>query len=209
MKTEIEFPLSLTLVAGGIGSGKSVVSRILRAKGLPVYDCDSEAKRIMDTDSAIHRRLREYIHPRAVVGGVIDRALISDIVFADNEAMRRLNGIVHGAVIEDLARWSKGNALEGKLCFAECAIPVSSGLVHYINNIWEVTAPQDVRIKRVMTRNKMKEELVVQRIMAQRGECLEHVAHEKIINDNIVAVLPQVNFLLEKAAININTLIQA
>lgn len=199
MIPDLMFSPSLIMIAGGIGSGKSVVSRILRTKGFQVYDCDSEAKRIMDSDSVIHGKLIEHIHPQAVVDGVIDRSLISNVVFANEAAMHRLNSIVHGAVLEDLSRWSLQNSVDGQMCFAECAIPVSSGLVHYISNIWEVTAPIAVRLKRVMARNALTEEQVEKRINAQRGESLDHVAHEQILNDGVESVLHQVNSLLAKS----------
>ena len=77
----------LTAITGGIGSGKSVVSQILRILGYPVYDCDSRARTIMDSDCGIHRSLCEQIHPQAVTGGIVDRQLISSIVFNDTEAL--------------------------------------------------------------------------------------------------------------------------
>ena len=95
----------VTGIVGGIGAGKSVVSRILKAMGYPVYDTDSWAKRIMDTDSEIHRDLCRLINPEAVVDGVINRRLLSDVVFADKSLLTTLNSIVHGKVLSHLDRW--------------------------------------------------------------------------------------------------------
>jgi len=92
-------------VNGGIGAGKSVVSRILDAMGYPVYDCDSRAKAIMDKDPRIHEQLCRQIHPLVVIGGVIDRRLLAEIVFNDPLAVGRLNTIVHAAVEADVSRW--------------------------------------------------------------------------------------------------------
>ena len=74
----------LVAITGGIGAGKSIVSRVLRAKGYQVYDCDSRARAIMDSDPEIKTRLRAEIHPKALSpDGTIDRRLIASVVFTD------------------------------------------------------------------------------------------------------------------------------
>ncbi|MDE6436166.1 MAG: dephospho-CoA kinase, partial [Muribaculaceae bacterium] len=93
----------LIAITGGIGSGKSVVSRVLRAMGYPVYDCDSQAKAIMDADAEIHRRLCSEIDAAVVTDGVIDRKRLAEIVFNDKAKLAVLNAIVHSAVKAHLA----------------------------------------------------------------------------------------------------------
>ncbi len=95
--------MPLIAITGGIGSGKSVVSRILLALGYPVYDCDSRAKTLMDADSTIKRRLIEEIGEATVVDGIIDRPALSRMVYADAIMLERPNAIVHAAVRADLA----------------------------------------------------------------------------------------------------------
>ena len=79
----------LIAVTGGIGSGKSVVCRVLRTLGYPVFDCDSEARAIMDSDRTIHGRLCSAISADVVRDGVIDRRMLASIVFADAAKLDR------------------------------------------------------------------------------------------------------------------------
>lgn len=187
----------LIALTGGIGSGKSVVSKILLAMGYPVYDCDSMAKQIMDADLDIHARLCEEIHPQSVVEGVIDRALISKIVFEDKAALARLNAIVHSAVKADLNRWVASRQTSGaKKVFVETAILIQSGLIDRVDDIWEVFAPIDVRIERVKKRNGLSESQIRARIESQKSESLEGIAHKTICNSPEDALLPQIVALL-------------
>ena len=183
-------------IAGGIGSGKSVVSRILYVMGYPVYDCDSRAKAIMDADPAIHRSLREQIHELAVVEGIVDRRLISEIVFSDSQALARLNSIVHSAVFRDLEHWCR--AQSASKLFVESAIFVSSGLIDRVDDVWEVTAPVELRIERVVKRNGISPEQVAARIESQRAEQLNSFDCKHIVNDGVAALLPQIHNLLRE-----------
>ncbi len=96
----------LIAITGGIGSGKSVVSRIVSAMGYPVYDCDTQARRLMDRSDSIKSAIAELIAPSCIINGEIDRAALSAEVFSSAEKLECLNGIVHGAVREHLAMWS-------------------------------------------------------------------------------------------------------
>ena len=127
---------TLTAITGGIGSGKSVVSRVLRILGYPVYDCDSAAKSLMDADEEIKRRLIDEIDSLAVVDGVIDRRRIAEVVFADAEKLAALNAIVHAAVREDIASWVFSQ--DSDRLFVETAILYESGLNRMVDAEWRV-----------------------------------------------------------------------
>lgn len=187
-------------ITGGIGAGKSVVSRILRAMGLDVYDCDSEAKKLMDRSNAIKRRIADEIHCDAIKSdGEIDRALLASIVFNDTMKLQILNDIVHGCVREDIA--GRVSVSPGKLFFIETAILYQSGLDRMADRVWEVTAPDDVRIRRVMRRNGCKAEDVAGRIASQQFiPEAPHPATDIIVNDDVTPVLPQIVSLLETLA---------
>lgn len=162
--------------------------------GRKVYDCDAEARRIMDNDPAIHARLNNMIHPQCVVDGRVDRRLISRIVFSDSESLARLNSIVHSAVIKDIERWRSENADELRL-WVETAIPRSSGIVDMVDSVWLVTAPVELRIQRVMLRNNLPESEILARIDSQRDE--ENLpAAEILINNGLSPLLPQIHSLL-------------
>lgn len=184
-------------VTGGIGSGKSIVSKILIAEGFPVYDCDSAAKDLMDNNHQIQNNLCAEIHPDAVKCGVIDRHLISSIVFADDDKLAKLNRIVHSGVRKDLANWLSAN-VGHKYVFVETAILYQSQLDRMVDEVWEVVAPRELRIERVMSRNQMRRADVENRISVQDSYVPDRKVGNTymIINDGVMAVLPQIKKLL-------------
>lgn len=182
----------LTAISGGIGCGKTVVSRMVGAIGYPVYDCDSRAARIMDTDAGIKRAIADDVHPECLTdGGEIDRRRLSEIVFSDYEALQRLNSIVHAAVRRDLAAWAAAQTGD---CFVETAILYQSGLDKMVDEVWQVEAPVDLRVERVMARNSIGREQVIARIASQERFVPErlHPYVRVIVNDAVEPLLPQV-----------------
>lgn len=160
----------IVIITGGIGSGKSVVCRILGCLGFRVYDCDSRAKRIMDDDISIKREIAERVTPHALRADMsLDRGHIAEVVFSDKSKLEALNAIVHGAVRKDIEAWARRHA-DDRMLFIETAIPKSSGLENIADAIWIVEAPADVRIPRVCLRNDLDPESVARRMESQRGE---------------------------------------
>lgn len=190
----------LIAITGGIGAGKSVVSRMLRVMGYEVYDCDSRARRLMDNSDEIKRRLRDEISPLAVTAvGMIDRRRLSSVVFADPVKLERLNSIVHHAVIEDLKLWRCAHNSCG-IIFVETAILYQSGLDSTVDEVWDVTAPDELRIRRVMNRNNCSRSEVSVRISSQSYiPAAPHPAVSAILNDDITALLPQIEALLARS----------
>lgn len=190
--------MSLIAIAGGIGSGKTTVSRILSSIGLMVYDCDSRAKRLMDSDTEIRRRLADEISPRVVNEGKIDRSLLASIVFADQNKLTTLNSIVHSAVIADLHRWADRNSRE-PLLFVETAILIESRLHLHVDEVWLVDAPADVRLVRAAGRDNASEEAIRARMENQiqvTEALLEGTPLRIIENDGVAPLLPQIFHLL-------------
>lgn len=192
----------LIAIAGGIGSGKSIVSRILRAMGKKVYDCDTEARRLMDNDENIKCRIEECIAPEVILADrSIDRRRLAAIVFADKKMLDTLNGIVHSAVRDDISRWKAANEKYGTL-WVESAIIYESGIDAMVDEVWDVTAPVELRIKRVMSRNSMSREEVIRRIDAQSAVNYEpHPRVRTIVNDEITPLLPQIQQLIASSAL--------
>lgn len=186
--------MRLIAVAGGIGSGKSVVCRMLSAMGYDVYDCDSRAKSIMDHDERIKRVISEEICKEALADGVIDRKRLADAVFADERLLAKLNETVHSAVREDIALWSEHR----DTAFVETAILYQSGLDAMVSQVWNVTAPETVRVERVMARNGCDMVSVRQRIRVQDGYVPDRIHPEvfEIVNDGISPLLPRIEELL-------------
>ncbi|WP_305156819.1 dephospho-CoA kinase [uncultured Muribaculum sp.] len=186
----------LIAITGGIGSGKSVISDILRAMGHKVYDCDTRAKALMDTDESIKNDLINLISIDAVRSDrTIDRKLLSEIVFNDPDALSRLNSIVHKAVRADLRRWRDTSS--DKTVWVETAILYASRLDREVDEVWEVTAPTELRVQRVMKRNSMSREQVLARISSQSTTAAQlHPLTKTIVNDGVEPVLPQILSLL-------------
>lgn len=183
-------------IAGGIGSGKSVVSAILRTMGYPVYDCDSRAKSLMRTDGRIKNDLLQYFGQNVFLadGNTIDTKYLSSVVFNEPSALARLNAIVHPRVREDFVTWARES---GSVVFVETAILKESGMDELVDAVWHVTAPEHERIRRVMLRNGLKEQEVMNRIRNQRplGGMSRPVI--EINNDGEHSVLMQISSLVD------------
>ncbi len=188
----------LIAVSGGIGSGKTIVSRMLVAMGFKVYDCDSRAKAIMDADEDIKFYLKRDIHPDAVGSdGKIDRKKLSSVVFTDHEALQKLNGIVHAAVRKDILSWTCRHR-DKPLLFVETAIMYQSGLDKIVDAVWEIQAPHDLRVSRVMSRSNCTRDEVLSRIRSQNIYVPEkpHSCVTYINNDGKNPLLPLLERLL-------------
>lgn len=189
----------LIAITGGIGSGKSAVCRCLSTWGLPIYDCDSQAKRLMDDSPEIHRLLREKISPGTVVNGVIDRRRLADIVFSDPDSLKRLNTIVHGVVIEDIRHWrDKNESGHHPLLFIETAILLESNLHKEVDEVWLVEAPVGTRLRRACQRDSSTEKAILSRMRRQRPVTAGDlsVPMRVIDNDGYHPIIPQLLQLL-------------
>ncbi|WP_300934611.1 dephospho-CoA kinase [uncultured Muribaculum sp.] len=191
----------LIAITGGIGSGKSVVSKVLLSMGKHVYDCDSRAKSIVDSSAEIKMRIACEVSAEAVgPDGVVDRAKLAEVVFADRNALNRLNAIVHAAVIDDIENWRVGLPDNTDTAWVESAIIYESGIDRIVDCVWLVEAPEDLRIKRVMARNGVSANDVKKRIDAQNRTCdyVRHSCTQTILNDSLTPLLLQIQRLLQK-----------
>ena len=186
--------MSIIAITGGIGSGKSAVSRMLSVMGMLVYDCDSRAKSLMDRSDNIKRRIATEISPDCISSdNTIDRGLLSRYVFNDAGALDRLNKIVHGAVREDFNRWCVRHK-DNPMLFVETAILYQSGMDSMVDGVWEVVASEDTRVARVMARNHCPASEVKARISSQNS-FIPRYKHPRTIyidNDGSKALLQQV-----------------
>lgn len=195
-------------ITGGIGSGKSVVSRILRLQGYEVYDCDSEARLIMERSAEIRESLTERFGKEAVNHeGTLNRRHIADRVFGNSEELKWLDSIVHKAVREDVVRRRELKS-EGDLSlpddvsaplFVESAILSTSGLAGMCSEIWLVDAPEEVRLERAMGRDGAARQEIMRRMAAQRKEtdALAEYRVCRIDNSGGRSLLGQIGRLLE------------
>ncbi len=182
-------------LTGGIGCGKSVVSKIITALGYNVYDCDSHAKTLMDCSDDIKNQLYKLISSDVITSeNQINRPILANIVFNNPQKLKILNNIVHSEVIKDFTRWR--NSLNQNICWIETAILYESNLHREVNFAWNIISPINIRIKRVMQRNNMSEEDVISRINSQNMTNLGLVPTINIINDDITPILPQIESII-------------
>lgn len=164
-------------ITGGIGSGKSVIAKQLRKMGYSVYDTDSEAKRIIVEDATVREQMTALFGEEVYKDGVYQTALVAQQVFADKNLLVKLNAIVHPAVKADII--SKFRSLgvlseplkrDSGLFFIECAILFQAGFDVLCDKVVAVTAPEDIRLERVIARDHSDMNKVRARMRAQEAE---------------------------------------
>ena len=188
-----------TGITGGIGSGKSYVCRLLKERGIRVYDCDSEAKRMMASSPTLRRQLTRLIGPetyikKKVVGTrkteyLLNKPLIARFLMSSPENAEALEDIVHPAVFDDY--------LKSGIEWVESAILFESGLNHFVDRIVVVTAPEEVRIARIMERDGISRDKALEWINRQLPQDYL-ISHADCIikNDGETPLLPQIDQLL-------------
>lgn len=157
-------------LGGGIGAGKSVIARILRLNSIPVYDCDSEAKRLMQFENSLKKRIIEILGEESysMETGVLNKKHIASRIFSNETERKLVNQAVHLAVAYDFIKFCATS--DSKIVVCESAILKSSGLYEVCNEIWITDAPDSIRISRVKRRNGLSENEILNRIRAQECE---------------------------------------
>ena len=188
-------------ITGGIGSGKSVIARHLRKMGYSVYDTDSEAKRIIVEDATVREQMTALFGEEVYKDGVYQTSFVAQQVFADKNLLAKLNAIVHPAVKADII--SKFRSLgvtsepsapseplnnDSGLFFIECAILFQAGFDVLCDKVVAVTAPEDIRLERVITRDHSDMNKVRARMRAQEAEKDLQRADIVINNDGQVTI---------------------
>ena len=155
-------------ITGGIGSGKSFVAILLRGMGVPVYDTDSAAKRLMTEDAVIVSQLTELLGAEAYVDGKLNKPLVAQFLFRNQQNAQIINSIVHPRVKADFVKWASLHKEE--IVGMECAILFESGMDTVVDKVLTVSAPYELRLKRAMNRDGVSREKIEVRIRAQMPE---------------------------------------
>lgn len=179
-------------LTGGIGSGKSTVAEVFQALNVPVFVSDEQARAIQNEDSGVVSSIMALFGKDIYSGGKLDRAKLASIVFTDRKKLERLNAIVHPAV----AKAFNDFAIKHSACpyvLKEAAIIFEHGLEKQLDAVITVIAPDEVRIRRVMERDRVSREDVQKRIANQLSQ--EEKAQRSdfvIVNDGKQLIVPQV-----------------
>lgn len=158
-------------ITGGIGSGKSYVSKLLVERGVPVFDCDSEAKKLTATDTRIRSGLIELLGEEVYTAEGLNKPVLATYLFASKENAARVNAIIHPRVKEVFRDWVQQEAALGKEIVAmESAILYESGFHTEVDQVVMVYAPLSVRCARVVARDHTTLEQVQKRIASQLAD---------------------------------------
>ncbi len=185
-------------ITGGIGSGKTTVCRIFETLGVPVYYADDRAKWLMENRSDVSEALRAAFGERVFdANDRLDRGYLSSVVFSDAEKLAVLNAIVHPAVFEDGFQWEMEQAEKGvPYCLKEAALLIESGSYRFLDKLIVVTAPEEVRIARVVARDGSTEEAVRQRMARQLPETEKVALADFVVqNDGHLMLTGQVLYI--------------
>lgn len=178
-------------ITGGIGSGKSTVANIFKTLGIPVFDADTAAKKVMNEDVALREKITELFGDEAYTNNELNRKFIASIVFNDAYKLEQLNAAVHPATIAAGEAWMDKQTSPYTL--KEAAIFFESGSATGLDFIIGVFAPQHIRIQRVMQRDNISREEVLSRMSKQIDEFLKMKLCDFVIHNNEQSLLiPQV-----------------
>ena len=171
-------------ITGGIGSGKSYVCKRLAKRGITVYDCDAAAKRLIRTSPTLQEQIISLV-------GSLEKSAMSRFLLASEANQQAMNAIIHPAVFRDF----EASGIE----WMESAILFESGARELVDKVIVVTAPQEVRIQRVMQRDGITREKAMQWISCQwsQDEVKAHADYE-IINDGRADIDSQIDKLIKE-----------
>ena len=180
-------------ITGGIGSGKTTVCRIFEVLNIAIYYSDQRAKEIMVSNPELKAKLRSSFGDIIFDSkGNLNATLLASIVFPDQQKLKTLNSIVHPFVLDDFSSWCKDHNKD-KYVILESAIIFESGIEHLLDHIVIVDAPSEIRIQRIMEREKVSKKDVLQRMRSQLTS-EEKTTHSKliIVNDGKMSLIDQV-----------------
>lgn len=178
-------------LTGGIGSGKSTVAKVFEILGIPVYYADDSAKILMQTNELLKQQLIFHFGNETYLNGKLNRSHLSSIVFNDKEKLALLNSLVHPVTIADAEDWFSRQT--SPYVIKEAALLFESGAADGLHYIIAVTAPETLRIKRVMDRDSVKADEVKKRMTNQIDESIKNrLSDFVVVNDEQQMILPQV-----------------
>jgi dephospho-CoA kinase len=152
-------------ITGGIGSGKTSVCRVFEVLGIPVFSADRQAQEIMDKDKEIIAGIKSITGKNLYNNGTLDRAELASIIFNDPTILKKVNLLVHPAVLDHFTKWTLIQSTP--YVIMEAAILFESGASEVVDKILTVVAPVEQRVKRVILRNKLSQEQVLERMRNQ------------------------------------------
>jgi len=179
-------------ITGGIGSGKSFVSRIFKEMGIPIYNSDVRAKELMNEDVVLKKQVVDLFGEDAYKEGFLNRPFIASIVFNDPLKLKKLESFVHPAVKRDTDVWFE-QLTNVPYALKEAALIYETGGQQFLDFVIVVSAPNALRIERTVKRDQITAEAVQKRMDKQFPQEKKIVlADYHIVNDGQTSLLKQI-----------------
>ena len=177
-------------LTGNIGSGKSTVCQIFEAFNVPVYYSDIKAKELIQTDTVLISFFRKIFGNDIYTNQQLDTKKVSEIIFKQKELLQEIENAVHPAVMKDFERWTQNQKTSIRIF--ESAILFEKGYFQFFDKIIFISAPEKLRIERVMNRDSLTKKEVINRINNQwKEEKKISLCDYVIVCDDVSPVIPQ------------------
>lgn len=185
-------------ITGGIGSGKSTISHLFEIYGIPVYIADVESKKLTDNSPIIRKKLIELFGSDIYINGTLNKPMLASIIFNNEKYLQTVNQIIHPEVKKGFKEWTSMQHNKS-IVAEESAIIFEAAFQDSFHKVITVYTPLDMRIQRVMNRDKCTKEKVLERIKNQMpDEEKVKLSDFVIVNDNTYSLIHQVSEILHK-----------
>ena len=178
-------------ITGGIGTGKSTVCNVFKILGIPVFDADTVAKKLYNTNAELKDFIRFNFGENIYTNEIFNRKVLAEIVFKSGDKLAMLNTKIHPLVQLEFEKWL--DLQKSNYVIKEAALMIESGSYKNLDINILITCPLQKRIERVIRRDKTTQQEVTHRINKQMPEEEKRKYCDfEIINDDQVLLIPQV-----------------
>ena len=184
-------------ITGGIGSGKSYVCQILEKMGYAIFYSDLEAKKLMIQNKELIQQIKNIIGEHAYLDNELNKPIIRNFLFQNEVNKEKLNSLIHPFVYQEFEKWA--SSIQKEIVFNESALLFETDSYKRFNKTILVTAPEEIRIERLIKRDSLSIEEIKKRFNAQLNDSIKSKKADYIIeNDDKKLIIPQINKMLEQ-----------
>ncbi len=179
-------------LTGGMGSGKTFIGNIFAGLGIPVYNADTEAKKLMYTNRILKQKIKALLGKNAYYrNGRLDRTYVAKKIFGNSSLLKKINALVHPVVQQDFQEWANKQA--SKYVIEESALIFEINAQSNFDKVILVTADEEIRINRIIKRDKLSKKVIEKRLENQWPEERKiPLAHFVIENNGTRSLIRQV-----------------
>ncbi len=178
-------------ITGGLGSGKTIVCKVLHYLGVPVFDADREAKKLLD-NADVQREIHRLFSDQVFTGTIIDKKKLAQVIFNDDQALSEMNALIHPLVAHEFNLWAE-NFTDKHYVIIEAALLLESKQFSHLDAVITVFSPLELRLQRAMVRDRVSKQEILSRInkqMPDEEKC--KLAQYILYNDDEHMLLPQI-----------------